>query len=102
MVFDGHRRPSWLPCLVLAIRAPTLTWLVPPPQVGSALLLLILENLNITHPDGTTVPAFRQETAVITRQNPVTKLFKVHKQGHLVADPEVVRQLEENKEVRNC
>ena len=71
-----------------------------PQQVGSALMLLILDSLKITRPDGSAVPAFRQETSVITRQSPHTKLFKVHKQGHIVADPEVVRQLEENKEVR--
>ena len=69
-------------------------------QVGSALMLLILDNLKVTRPDSSTVPAFRLETSIITRQSPHTKLFKVHKQGFVVADPEVIRQLEENKEVR--
>ena len=69
-------------------------------QVGSALIKLVLDSLTILTPDGAAVPAFRQETQVITKQSPFTKQFRVHKQGQLVADPEVIRQLEENKEVR--
>jgi len=68
-------------------------------QVGSILIKLVLESLEITRPGGAPVPAFRQETQVITKQSTVTKQFRVHKQGYLVADPEVIRQLEENKEV---
>ena len=69
-------------------------------QVGSILVKLVLDSLEITRPDGAAVPAFRQETQIITKQSAVTKQFRVHKQGYLVADPEVIRQLEENKEVR--
>jgi len=69
-------------------------------QVGSILVKLVLDSLEITRPDAAVVPAFRQETQFITKQSTVTKQFRVHKQGYLVADPEVIRQLEENKEVR--
>ena len=69
-------------------------------QVGSILVKLVLDNLTITREDGTAVPAFLQETQFITKQSTTTKQFKVHKQGYLVANTEVIRQLEENKEVR--
>ena len=70
-------------------------------QVGSILIKLVLESLEITQPR--TARRCRR-SGRRRRSSPSrarsTKQFRVHKQGYLVADPEVIRQLEENKEVR--